>query len=284
MFEKILRILAIAIAVFSFCLTPSPAIAQPIQCNPAGNTAEMKVCATENYQAADRQLNQVYQSLISQLSGEQKTRLIDAQRSWIDFRDKTCRFEAAEASGGTLEGLLLTQCLARVTAERSANLQAYASAPRDRPLHTAQPNPTSPAIASLTDGNYRYATAQLPSSVVTDDELAEAGGFYFLFRKKGNKVIGNYAEIDSENVICIDGEINGNTVSGQAVEYSEPPYKRATVINAGENFATWDKAAALKVRRGKDLGNKVQYSSALLDLSRFKRYNAGPQLPPTSCQ
>lgn len=96
-----------------------------IICNPAGNTAEMQQCAAEQYQAADEKLNQIYQLALSQLDGEAEQRLKEAQRSWIDFRDRTCSFEASSASGGTLEGLLYTGCLTEQTEKRTTELKGY---------------------------------------------------------------------------------------------------------------------------------------------------------------
>lgn len=124
---------------------PSSLISQTVKCNAAGSTAEMKKCADESYQAADRKLNQVYQSTISRLTGEEKNRLIQAQRAWIPFRDKTCSFEAAEALGGTLEGLLYTGCLERLTTERTTYLQKVFSA-----RQTNQPtNNNFPQVATV---------------------------------------------------------------------------------------------------------------------------------------
>ncbi|CDM96336.1 lysozyme inhibitor LprI family protein [Limnospira fusiformis KN01] len=100
-------------------------VAQGIQCNPKGSMAEMKKCADDDYRVADRKLNEVYQQLTPKVQGEERQRLIAAQRAWIQFRDTNCRFESAEALGGTLEGLLFTNCLTKMTTNRTAELQAY---------------------------------------------------------------------------------------------------------------------------------------------------------------
>lgn len=96
-----------------------------IKCNPAGTTVEMKKCAQDRYDAADKKLNQVYQQMLGKLTGEEKNRLVNAEKAWIAFRDRTCEFEAAQALGGTLEGLLYMGCLERVTQERTTYLQNY---------------------------------------------------------------------------------------------------------------------------------------------------------------
>lgn len=106
---------------------PLPVIAQTIQCKRDGNTAQLKKCAADDYAVADKRLNQVYQQLIGQLKGEQKQRLIQAQRTWIQFRDQNCRFVSSQALGGTAEGLFLTTCLTKVTQQRTQDLQNYIS-------------------------------------------------------------------------------------------------------------------------------------------------------------
>ncbi|CAD0229366.1 MULTISPECIES: lysozyme inhibitor LprI family protein [Planktothrix] len=105
--------------------TPETLIAQNVQCKPDGNTLEMRKCASDQYQIADQKLNQTYQKLIGQLSPERKKRLIEAQRAWISFRDKTCSFESSQVLGGTAEPLFLTLCLAKVTQQRVQDLQDY---------------------------------------------------------------------------------------------------------------------------------------------------------------
>jgi uncharacterized protein YecT (DUF1311 family) len=111
--------------IYPSLAAPEILIAQTVQCQPDGNTLEMRKCASNQYQIADQKLNQTYQKLMGQLSPERKKRLIEAQRAWIAFRDKTCSFESSQVLGGTAEPLFLTQCLAKVTQQRVQDLQNY---------------------------------------------------------------------------------------------------------------------------------------------------------------
>ncbi|MDB9514244.1 lysozyme inhibitor LprI family protein [Kamptonema animale CS-326] len=164
MFKKITSsILLTALTLSSIGSSSSPAqseylIAQAVKCNPNGNTLEMRKCASDSYAVADKKLNQVYQQNISKLSGEYKNRLIQAQRAWITFRDATCNFEAAEALGGTLESLVYTGCLERVTSERTAYLQRY-FANLNSGSKTDTTLPQVGTVKSLVDGDIMcYAT------------------------------------------------------------------------------------------------------------------------------
>lgn len=134
-------------------------------------------------------------------------------------------------------------------------------------------------ISDLPDGNYRYVTAETP---ITEAELAQTESLIFLFRKEGNQVTGELSQANSSNNICISGQVNGNTITGWAVELSEP-LDEAIVRSCGEEFVAWDVAGSLRVRRGQNEGNKVVYRSAIFDLNGYNRINAGTKLPPASC-
>ncbi|MBE9215702.1 lysozyme inhibitor LprI family protein [Plectonema cf. radiosum LEGE 06105] len=100
-------------------------IAQNVNCNNPQTTLEMRVCAGRSYEAADKKLNQVYRQLKPKLNAKQQKRLVDAQIAWIQFRDKSCAFEAGEAEGGTLEPVLKLSCLTDVTQQRVKDLERY---------------------------------------------------------------------------------------------------------------------------------------------------------------
>lgn len=73
-----------------------------------------------SYQAADQQLNERYQALLGRLSGSQKQEIADVQLAWIEYRDRNCAFEVLYSTNVIEE----TQCLARMSETRAAELQA----------------------------------------------------------------------------------------------------------------------------------------------------------------
>lgn len=129
---------------------------------------------------------------------------------------------------------------------------------------TATEGETTTFFADLSDGNYRLVSADFSNRVVTDEELLEAGGAIFLFRKNGENVTGNFGFIDHEGGSCITGTIEGNTVTGDSYAYSEQ-------VRAG-TFLTL----------GEDVGNN-RYNGSTLNLESFSRINAGTRLPVESC-
>jgi uncharacterized protein YecT (DUF1311 family) len=280
-----LTILSITVwFAFLTVLASGNGIAQQIDCQKATTTNDMKFCAEQSYKAADKRLNEVYQKVLSGETGEQKKLLIEAEEMWIKFRDDSCRFEITVSPDGREYPIFLNGCLEKLTRYRTADLEKYLSQ-RDGSSGSQPPVKTS-TVASLPDGNYRYVSAKFASFTVSDDELVKAGGYELRVRKKGNKLTSILGQIDSGNTICISGDVSGNTVVGRAVEVSEPPFNpKDTIRSAGEEFAAWDLmgGSILKVRRGKKVGNKIEYASALLNLSGLNRINTGTRPAPVSC-
>lgn len=110
----------------------APALAQDVDCREPQTQMEMTFCAEQAWQAADEDLNLAYgmaQKAMKQLDsalGEDKgasAMLRDAQRAWIDFRDKACAAEGYQAHGGSMEPQLIYACRERLTRQRTEDLR-----------------------------------------------------------------------------------------------------------------------------------------------------------------
>jgi hypothetical protein len=139
---------------------------------------------------------------------------------------------------------------------------------------------TSTNVESLPDGNYRYWSGTPRTGPISDETLLKQGGVLFVFQKKGDRVLGNISQIDSEVGACVEGMVTGNTVSGFATSY-----RAEKDVNTTEDFAEWGSPdGVLKVRRGKAIGgNRVKYMSALLNLNTYSKIDFGKGKAPTSC-
>jgi len=92
-------------------------------CREARDQASMNRCAEEEFQAADRELNDAYGRLMAALNDEgRRDKLRSAQRAWIRFRDSKCRYESADNEGGSIYPLVYAGCLTRLTRVRSKEL------------------------------------------------------------------------------------------------------------------------------------------------------------------
>jgi len=112
-------------------LLPSKASNIPVQvvqqpnCKSPQTTRDMNFCSSQEFQAADRKLNQVYQQLQANISSRQKQRLTAAQATWIAFRDQNCDYAKGQFEGGSVAASTYGYCRARVTQERIKDLEGF---------------------------------------------------------------------------------------------------------------------------------------------------------------
>ncbi|MBZ0057654.1 MULTISPECIES: lysozyme inhibitor LprI family protein [unclassified Leclercia] len=97
-------------------------IAQADECANASTQTEMNTCTAQQYQAADKTLNQTYQSAIKRAEAPQRELLKKAQQAWIALRDADCAFIGSGTEGGSIQPMIVNQCLADKTNEREAYL------------------------------------------------------------------------------------------------------------------------------------------------------------------
>ena len=86
-------------------------------------TVDMRECLNTRYQQVDEALNSLYQQLLSQLSKVRQTKLREAQRAWLRFRDKSAAFVASETEGGTMQPLAFLSALIAMTETRLAEFK-----------------------------------------------------------------------------------------------------------------------------------------------------------------
>jgi uncharacterized protein YecT (DUF1311 family) len=128
-FALSIQVIVSAVVIASVLFIPTTGItgqsvAQRIDCNSDNmSNAEYQVCLHNSYQVANRQLHQVYKKLIAKVSGNERKELIEAQRTWVKFRDSNCSFEVYGSRGGTGYSGFLSQCLERMTRQRTADLE-----------------------------------------------------------------------------------------------------------------------------------------------------------------
>ncbi len=96
-----------------------PAVAQ--------SQMELNEQAVRAFGRADDGLNRVYGQLLAKVSPAGKEALKQAQRSWLAFRDQECDFETMGTVGGSIHGMMVTECRTRLTLARIRDLQAQVS-------------------------------------------------------------------------------------------------------------------------------------------------------------
>ena len=100
-----------------------PIQAQAIPCANETTDAGMRRCESGRYEAAEKQLDKTYRTLLGQLSPGARAKLTSAQTAWHRFALADARFVEATEDGGTLGPLLQITTLADRTEARAAELK-----------------------------------------------------------------------------------------------------------------------------------------------------------------
>jgi uncharacterized protein YecT (DUF1311 family) len=98
----------------------------PAQDDPCGNAvsqSELNQCSGERYKLADSALNQVYKQVQGKLDKAQWDKLREAQRAWIAFRDAECVAQSFPYQGGSMQALIVNDCLNALTKTRTEDLR-----------------------------------------------------------------------------------------------------------------------------------------------------------------
>jgi len=104
---------------------------EKIICNLSGNQMELNICAWDEFNKNDSELNKLYQEKITSLNNQEypeyKDRLKKAQQAWIKFRDATCLYEvgARGIESGSMWPMNQAYCKAELTKARIKTLKDY---------------------------------------------------------------------------------------------------------------------------------------------------------------
>jgi uncharacterized protein YecT (DUF1311 family) len=125
-----------ALVLLVLFVAPGAAEGQ-LDCNKAKSTLEINACLENDFQNADKALNETYQRFGAVLRNMEKfppmtegflvNGIRNAQRAWIEYRDKNCNFYSNLAYGGSAAGTYYISCKVRMTREREAELAKESS-------------------------------------------------------------------------------------------------------------------------------------------------------------
>src|SRR5215212_8492849 len=108
-----------------------------LDCANAKSQGDMNMCAAAEFRRADAKLNSLWGKRIAEArvddrspdsgrtTSDQRSEeaiLRRAQRAWVQFRDAQCEGEGLAERGGSMEPMVVSLCLARVTDERIKQL------------------------------------------------------------------------------------------------------------------------------------------------------------------
>lgn len=112
-----------------------PAIAfAKINCKTAATTPEINECAQIKLQAVEKKLNETYRRVLKSLDRPDedsesftqiKKSLVEAQKSWVVFRDKDCDAVYTLHASGTIRTVMSISCMQRHAEKRIKDLSEY---------------------------------------------------------------------------------------------------------------------------------------------------------------
>jgi uncharacterized protein YecT (DUF1311 family) len=116
-------------ACFAIVAAASAARAQECDRNDDSQSG-MNTCAAEDYATADAKLNSTYQAIIGGVDDATKQLLQTAQQGWIVFRNAECNYAASGSQGGSIHPMVVSECLTRLTNDRTRQLKADTTCPQ----------------------------------------------------------------------------------------------------------------------------------------------------------
>ena len=113
-------------------LWAAPVLAQKLDCRMPVTQQDINQCAYQDYLVADDALNRSYRAAIARardleqyVSADVEQSLRAAQRAWIAFRDLACAVEGMPNEGGSMQPMIVSGCLTRLTWARQQDLDLF---------------------------------------------------------------------------------------------------------------------------------------------------------------
>jgi uncharacterized protein YecT (DUF1311 family) len=89
----------------------------------------MRLCASQDFAAADRELNKSYKSAMSALPPDAQSALRTEQRAWLKKLEPDCIAEVGDpATSGTIWAQEFTYCKTQLTRKRTQQLRGRVAA------------------------------------------------------------------------------------------------------------------------------------------------------------
>lgn len=93
-------------------------------CDDPQTQIDMNVCAGISYRKLDAKMKDLYTEQMAYLNGDAKDELRSAQAAWVEYRDKSCLYEAGKDPQSYMESINIA-CLSRITQSRIVTLNEY---------------------------------------------------------------------------------------------------------------------------------------------------------------
>lgn len=115
-------------------LGPTAGLAAEVDCSTSANQMDANICAGQEFDRVDAELNRRYATLRGKLDENGRRNLVAAERAWIAFRDLECNLRTGfntltPDENGTIAPMLMGQCKTALTRRRIQDLAAQIKCP-----------------------------------------------------------------------------------------------------------------------------------------------------------
>jgi uncharacterized protein YecT (DUF1311 family) len=137
-FSRGLRSAALLLSAALMCAASASTFAQSKQATPPDpcaslkTTLDMNECEQQHLNRDDKELNAAYQRLLGKLKPDAefdkieyaaiRRKLVEAQRHWVQFREKDCSAQYDLHIQGSIRNLVYLGCMRKHTQERTKDL------------------------------------------------------------------------------------------------------------------------------------------------------------------
>ncbi len=93
------------------------------KCSNLPNQSALNTCSSNVLNSANQKINSVYANYMKELNPTEKLQLKEAQRAWIQYKEKDCQFQSSPVLKGSLYPFVHNGCLVEKTENRIKELQ-----------------------------------------------------------------------------------------------------------------------------------------------------------------
>lgn len=182
-----------AAAIVALLLSPGSSTL----CPQANTQLELNQCAAGEAKRADAALNASYQDVLNVMRSYHVaiSPMTRAETAWIDMRDKSCGFIAAQYEGGSIQPMEESLCLASLSHARAVRLDAYRTTLSKNELRPLQ-RVDATVDRSL---NSAYQAVRRSAAHGTDSKLEDAEIAWIRYRDRACPIEGGSCVTDLEN-------------------------------------------------------------------------------------
>lgn len=120
------RLITVFLGLNAALALATPSQSPPVDCATTAQTQiQINDCTQKDFEAASAVYSALYRQLSQSVGNKQRQLLREVQTEWMQFRSKACEFEKNALAGGSAAPMVFWQCQARMTRERTAELQRH---------------------------------------------------------------------------------------------------------------------------------------------------------------